>query len=695
MPLVAVVVPPLALAHFVGWPLPDHLPTWHELQVLTQSPMSTWVLVRLLACLGWVLWLWLMTGVIGAIVSAVRHGEVSGAGSWMRRFSAVLVGSFVLSLLDNRMAGAAPANVRSVEVVEGDSLWRIADRTLGDGTRWPELVELNHGVVQPDGLALNDPAHIRPGWTIEVPDPDPPQPSPRTSSVGPQPLLNEGDGPPPLPRQDSAGVTVPTGAFVAAGLAAAVSTALASARMWQRRGYRPGSRVRADLERPQAPVVRTLRIVRDLQPEEPAVLPAEPEVTVGVRDGREVVLDLVAAKGLGLTGPGALAAVRAMLIHLVATGDRQIVVSEHDRVLIFGDATDLPSVITLVPDVDSAVDVLQLGSRPTVLIGRARPEFESTLSTRNASGLFLGQWNAGGTIRVHEDGTVSAATPELRDVLEQAKLYSLPLTDSAGLLRLFHEAEGAEQQADLQAPDTPLLLRVLGEIRLVRRRDDGEHDVTALLTGKQLELLAYLAVHHPQEVRVEALNAAVWPEAPSDRPRNSFNNATSRLRRALADVSGEVIGNDRKGRIRLNPDVVDTDLAIVRAAIAKGDPGELSRILAVYQGDFADDLTSSWVEPNRESIRRDLLDALGDVSRDLIRQPRRLLAVLEQVRRIDRYNESVYRDIMTVQAGLGQLDAVPRTMALLTSELAEIEHQPSRATIGLVERLLAHQPDFS
>ncbi|WP_235487645.1 LysM peptidoglycan-binding domain-containing protein, partial [Frankia sp. AvcI1] len=51
-----------------------------------------------------------------------------------------------------------------------DSLWRIADRCLGDGARWPQIWALNHGVVQADGRALTQPGLIRPGWVLRLPD---------------------------------------------------------------------------------------------------------------------------------------------------------------------------------------------------------------------------------------------------------------------------------------------------------------------------------------------------------------------------------------------------------------------------------------------------------------------------------------------------------------------------------------------
>lgn len=55
-----------------------------------------------------------------------------------------------------------PTPVILVTVVEGDSLWDLADTHLGDGERWGEIHDLNRGRVK-------DPDLIRPGWVLKVP----------------------------------------------------------------------------------------------------------------------------------------------------------------------------------------------------------------------------------------------------------------------------------------------------------------------------------------------------------------------------------------------------------------------------------------------------------------------------------------------------------------------------------------------
>jgi len=56
----------------------------------------------------------------------------------------------------------------TVVVKPGDTLRKIAMEHLGDENRWPEIYEINKGVVQADGRALTDPDLIRIGWVLQI-----------------------------------------------------------------------------------------------------------------------------------------------------------------------------------------------------------------------------------------------------------------------------------------------------------------------------------------------------------------------------------------------------------------------------------------------------------------------------------------------------------------------------------------------
>ncbi len=70
-----------------------------------------------------------------------------------------------------------------------DSLDQIAGRTLGNADRAPEVFDLNEGRSQSDGSALDDPALLRPGWILLLPD-DARGPDVRTAVLA-EPRSNE------------------------------------------------------------------------------------------------------------------------------------------------------------------------------------------------------------------------------------------------------------------------------------------------------------------------------------------------------------------------------------------------------------------------------------------------------------------------------------------------------------------------
>ena len=70
--------------------------------------------------------------------------------------------------------GSAPASAtRLITVRSGDCLWSIAQRYLGAGDRYPEIVSLNYGHDMGDGQVFTNPSLIEPGWRLFLPGDDP------------------------------------------------------------------------------------------------------------------------------------------------------------------------------------------------------------------------------------------------------------------------------------------------------------------------------------------------------------------------------------------------------------------------------------------------------------------------------------------------------------------------------------------
>ena len=75
------------------------------------------------------------------------------------------------------------ASYQAVVVRPGDCLWTIAQRYLGEGDLYPEIVKLNIGHAMGDGHVFSDPAVVWPGWVLQLP----PTASPAQQAQPPQP----------------------------------------------------------------------------------------------------------------------------------------------------------------------------------------------------------------------------------------------------------------------------------------------------------------------------------------------------------------------------------------------------------------------------------------------------------------------------------------------------------------------------
>ena len=63
---------------------------------------------------------------------------------------------------DAERGAGAPAAPRTCRVQHGDTLWRIADRELGNGALWERIYEANRGT-------LSSPDALKPGQTLRLP----------------------------------------------------------------------------------------------------------------------------------------------------------------------------------------------------------------------------------------------------------------------------------------------------------------------------------------------------------------------------------------------------------------------------------------------------------------------------------------------------------------------------------------------
>jgi DNA-binding SARP family transcriptional activator len=599
------------------------------------------------------------------------------------------------------------------------------------------------------------------------------------------------------PRQVA--VRLPSGAIAGIAVAVMVAAALSLAAVQRRRRYRPRPHAAGGLAPASPPLPGVLSALRRAglaaaEPgpgEEPAPgpgphpaqatgPPGRPDagadgIPLGIgRDGSPAIASLTRFGGLGLAGAGAAPAARGILASLLARispGQAQagawvtIIIPAADaaRLLPGTDPATVPG-LSVPASLDDALDEMEAllltlardreetgssdtaGGPPgvTLIAAPRTPRTARRLAgilesgrDLDAAAVLLGPWPAGTTCQVTSNGTITAITPATPD-LEQVRLFTLGLTDTAAITSVLRQAAGDPPGEDPQpasslsspAPDpgpaapgdpdlagpssgpgspasppagrAPLAgagrlvqVNLLGELRITT----GGQEISGGLR-KARELLAFLAVHEPDGVTGEAISEALWPGSTPDQAARQRNLALRKARELLRTATGRPTPmwiTQASGRLRLDPALIGTDLqaftgALDQARNASGD-GRLAACRAavgLYRGELGGSAGWEWAEPYAETARRRALDAWTAIA-DLLQpnDPAGALSALEAALTHDPYNEYLYVRIMRLQAAAGRLEAVRRTLALLESKLTDLGLTPSSQTRQAAAALLA------
>ncbi|WP_338767881.1 BTAD domain-containing putative transcriptional regulator [Nocardia vulneris] len=317
--------------------------------------------------------------------------------------------------------------------------------------------------------------------------------------------------------------------------------------------------------------------------------------------------------------------------------------------------------------------------------------------------------------RLELPGSVTGHSPEDPDPFPASSAPGLApgeLAEAAGPPATGGVSEESEPLLVGQSADRPLAdaapqtaapglaVRIFGSTRVVwRAPETGESvEITGRLQPRSREVLAVLALH-PDGVSRPRLIDMLWGERPPVRATAALTNTLSRLRTAVASATeGQITGllTDDRLHCRLSAAVITIDYWQFNAAVAarrrasgEADQIAASRLIAdLATADLAADLTGAWVEPLRESARRDALNAMSWLAtRNAENDPRATLGMLEETAESDPYNETIWQDILRLHARLGEYSALARTYSLLTRKLAEIGQTPSQETRQLLHRL--------
>lgn len=152
-----------------------------------------------------------------------------------------------------------------------------------------------------------------------------------------------------------------------------------------------------------------------------------------------------------------------------------------------------------------------------------------------------------------------------------------------------------------------LFLHTFGGLSL---ENGGRPVIGAAGQRRRLALLAVLAVADERGVSRDRLCALFWPESDTERARGALKQALYALRHDVRELD-LTIGT---GELRLNPDVITSDVVGFERALSRGDA---AAAVALYPGPFLDGIHirdapefERWTDDERARLARRFHDAL-------------------------------------------------------------------------------------
>jgi DNA-binding SARP family transcriptional activator len=526
--------------------------------------------------------------------------------------------------------------------------------------------------------------------------PDPPitptgSRSPTRPSQSPAPIPSGGHPPTPSTSDHSTndqhtGVDLPD-AWVTLPLAAAL--AAAGAMVWLRRRHRyvPGPIARQAAEdpdlRPLPPAVTALR--RTVRQQTPDLLDRErdraqtvaeavhssqpPEAPAPGPDGPTLAgFGTLPPDGLGLTGPGAHAAARGLLVAALSTGSPDDPDARSDILIPTATLTTLigdhqtPATPRLRPaqnfdaalnttaellierhrllDQHGAADLAELHEAdpyhppitPLLLITAApTPDQQARLAATAQQGapvaigaLVLDEWPPGKTISIEDDGTITGAEP----ATETGRVTVLDVATTTQLLDMLAESHTSRpstvdnpaaqseptpaEPEPTPAVDVPAILPVTQHRVSIRPFGtpavlDAAGAPVPGLRHHATGLLVYLALHR-DGANLPDIMEAFWPTATIRRASERLSTEVANLRRAIRTAAGNTKIQpvvNTGSRYHLDQDVLAIDLWTLADAMRHPfSTDALAAAVDAYTGPLADGLDYDWLEQHREHGRR-------------------------------------------------------------------------------------------
>lgn len=285
------------------------------------------------------------------------------------------------------------------------------------------------------------------------------------------------------------------------------------------------------------------------------------------------------------------------------------------------------------------------------------------------------------------------------DILEE--LINDENPEVSGLARrVLHRKKGTAQYPTLLHEEKAAIrLELLGPARIYAGNTDITH--TNWVRSKSRDLLLFLA-HVGSPADKDKIIDAFWPEVPPKQANALFHTTLHNLRRILETQCGR---RDlilcRGSRYYLLPGSTFTDKQhyqeLLAAAGNDTHPSEpsvasLEEAVALYRGDYLQELDYPWSLPEQEYLRQLHNKARNRLSLWYLARHDYPQAIIHLERLVldNPFTEEYYSHLLTAYCAIGDIQAVNRKYRELKSILSEeLGLQPSKKIRELYNRLIA------
>ncbi len=238
-----------------------------------------------------------------------------------------------------------------------------------------------------------------------------------------------------------------------------------------------------------------------------------------------------------------------------------------------------------------------------------------------------------------------------------------------------------------------LELYTLGEARVMLNGKAVPHSAWQTATTK--ELFFFFATQ-PQGWRKEQIIEELWQNSARGQASDLFHASLYRLRRALFPEC--ILFRD--GMYRMNTEAVRWldvyEFVEERARVSElTDPKEqiepLERVVALYHGDFLQEIYSDWCVPRRNELRAQYLESLSQLGQTCLElgNVKRAEEVYRKILEVEPAREETWRALMQLYLRMGNRTAAMQTFQDCVEALQrELEMPPLPATLELYRQIL-------